>query len=214
MRSTFTGRLGLTDCRFHSANKCIVMEGGGRLDLVAPFFQDWTTNAVRIDAGTVSWVGGTAKIGSPTPLVVITGVPWVTVSGVLFEYEEHVVWDTSGIGANCTFNDTGNGYATSPKLLTPALGSGWVALGSGAAAVGYVKEDRFVRFQGSIKNGATGSITLFTLPIGYRPPTHRFFSVPNDVGVGSVFVQSDGQVRLTTTNNVSVGLDGVRFPTR
>jgi hypothetical protein len=87
---------------------------------------------------------------------------------------------------------------------TPTLGSAWVYYGAPYAVPGYkLMHGNEVWLQGLIKNGTLGN--LFTLPTGYRPGSHKIFTVlahGTDEGIARIDITSDGVVAL---NNFGLG---------
>jgi hypothetical protein len=211
-RGTFTGRLGLSNCRSNLAAKTIVCEGNGRINVDQFYFQAWTSNAVVVSAGDVSVTGSTFKQGSATPVILVTGSPWLTVAGNVIEYDDTGTTIFS-ISATANFSEAGNVDALGCKWETQAMGNSWVNYGAGYHDVAYRKQDGKVRFRGTIKNGTTG--VLFTLPARYRPPGHAFFTLPNNNSFANVQVATDGQVQIATlNNNVSLSLDQIQYSIR
>lgn len=214
-RATFTGRVGFSNCRFHLGNRLVNIEGGGRVNLTGCWFQKWTVNAVRIAAGTATLTGNTFRIGSPNPVVVITGGPWVSASGNLFEAVEHLAWDLTGMTAAARFNESGNTYADAPAWTAVTYQNGWADLGPGFQGVSYTKVDGRVYLRGTAKNGVVALGTpMFTLPTGFRPPSNLLFAVQSNGAFGYLSVASSGVVSVGAGNNTSVSFDGIDFSVR
>ncbi|RFB95233.1 hypothetical protein B5K11_09800 [Rhizobium leguminosarum bv. trifolii] len=102
-------------------------------------------------------------------------------------------------------------------IIWPTLQNNWKPWTSPAIdyAPRAVLRGDVVMLEGLIKQGATANYTtLFTLPPGFRPPTHRFFTVStNNAGaVRQVQVLSSGIVRLGESfAGEFLSLDGVSF---
>lgn len=81
--------------------------------------------------------------------------------------------------------------APAPTAWTaPVLSGTWVNFGGTFAPAGYRKVAGVVYLRGVVRLGADGS-TIFTLPVGFRPPV---------VGAG-------GDLLMPTVSNVAGGLD-------
>ncbi len=80
--------------------------------------------------------------------------------------------------------------------IAPTLLNSWVNFGSGRVEAGYRKfPDGRVEIRGAVKNGASPTSTMFTLPAGYRPSNRLDFpAIYNDVSAAGIKVDSDGVV--------------------
>ncbi|MBP2323591.1 hypothetical protein JOF56_003976 [Kibdelosporangium banguiense] len=101
---------------------------------------------------------------------------------------------------------------------TPPLENSWVNYGQGYATAAYTRtDDGWVRLRGLIRSGLidpNGSRSIFTLPVGYRPPMRHLFSVetaPNENA--RVDVMTSGAVVCLKGNNGWLSLDGISFAT-
>ena len=97
----------------------------------------------------------------------------------------------------------------------PAFQGGWVNYGAGFLSCGFRKfPDGRVKLKGLVLNG-TG--TVFTLPIGYRPPGQYLGPIESNPNVNSrIDITTAGAVSITLGsggNNGFVSLDGVEFDT-
>ena len=96
--------------------------------------------------------------------------------------------------------------------LTPTLINGWVAFGGAEDGPVYYK-DNFgnVKLRGVVKSG-TLSVSIFKLPIGYRPAKNKYFAVISNNVPGFVLIDpSGGVIPLAGTSNVFVALDSISF---
>jgi len=117
----------------------------------------------------------------------------------------------------------GNFFAAGPSFfaageegwIAPTLLNSWVDYAAGWTAAGYrLDPDGYVTIRGLVKNG-TLNTTIFTLPVGYRPPAHELFEVGmNANGRSRIDVNSNGNVSTSgATSNAYQGLSGIRFAT-
>lgn len=214
-RSTFTGRIGLVNCRFHLGSKLVVTEGvtgGGRINLVGCYFQTWTTNAISLTVGTIALTGCTFKTGSASPVIVIAGGAWVSASGNVFEYLDQSVWSLAGATGN--FNESGNTYADGPKWTNVTYQNGWASL-PGFQGVSYKLQDGRVYLRGTAQSGVVALGTpVFTLPVGHRPPLNTVFAMQSNSAFGVLSVEASGLVSVAVGSNVSITLDGLSFAIR
>lgn len=89
---------------------------------------------------------------------------------------------------------------------TPTLAGAWANTGSGFSVAGYYKQDGVVHLRGNLSSG-TG--TIFTLPVGYRPQ-YQIVSGAVATGGGQVQISTSGVVSLTT-GTAPISLDGLSF---
>lgn len=95
----------------------------------------------------------------------------------------------------------------------PAFQNAWVNFGGTDPSASFYKDRGRVYLAGSVKSG-TLAAPIFTLPVGYRPPsdTVRFAVIDGSAGPGgTVIVFASGAVHLQTGNNVFVSLAPVDF---
>lgn len=93
----------------------------------------------------------------------------------------------------------------------PTLTNSWVYYGSPTNPVGYWKDPNgVVHLRGAVKSGTIG-LSVFTLPVGYRPSNTEYFAVVSNGAFGRVVVGSDGGVTPDIGSNVYVTLDGITF---
>ena len=96
--------------------------------------------------------------------------------------------------------------------FTPTLINGWVAFGGAEDGPTYYK-DNFgnVKLRGVVKSG-TLSVSMFMLPIGYRPAKNKYCPVISNNVPGAVLIDpSGGVIPLAGTSNVFVALDSISF---
>ena len=96
--------------------------------------------------------------------------------------------------------------------ITPTLINGWVAFGGAEDGPTYYKDDfGNVKLRGVVKSG-TLSVSMFKLPIGYRPAKNKYFAVISNNVPGFVLIDpSGGVIPLAGTSNVFVALDSISF---
>ncbi|MFD0868757.1 hypothetical protein [Paenibacillus residui] len=103
-----------------------------------------------------------------------------------------------------------------PQWITPALLNGWVGYGGGFTRPQYHKDSQgYVHLRGRIKSGTAGlKITLFWLPLGYRPAnTSLSYSYQDYSGAhkGEITIDPTGEVAIWTNQNSDGKLDGISF---
>ncbi len=95
------------------------------------------------------------------------------------------------------------------------LQNGWVNNGGIVELVSFYKDkEERVYLSGTMRFGNTGSgITLFILPVGYRPALSEFFSVHNSNTTAQIRVDSNGVVSLfgNASNNSGLSMSGISF---
>lgn len=96
----------------------------------------------------------------------------------------------------------------------PAFQNSWANFGGAHAVAGfYMQPDGWVRLKGLVKDG-TNLATIFTLPVGYRPPINIPFTSISDGALCTVEVDTTGTVTKTSGGtNAYVSLAGISFPT-
>lgn len=98
--------------------------------------------------------------------------------------------------------------------IAPTLAGTWVNFGGGMSPAGYRLRGDTVEVRGNVKSG---SGTIFTLPMGYRPAAGSArYIVPAGPGAAIVDVRWDGPVNLVSYlasgTSAHVALDGISFP--
>lgn len=117
---------------------------------------------------------------------------------------------TSGTLSEITDSSGQVNFYEDKAWRVPTLAGSWVqSLGSPYAPVGYKKCGRSVRLSGNV---GSGSGTMFTLPVGFRPlvGTQRFTTIGNNA-LAIVSVAASGAVTLDAGTATSVALDGINF---
>jgi len=96
----------------------------------------------------------------------------------------------------------------------PAFVNSWSSFGGVYSPVGFRKSpDGKVMLRGTAQGGASGT-TMFTLPVGYRPPGGSYIPVLGDGGAAGnfVYVNTDGTVQ-GSRNGTTLHLANVEFDT-
>lgn len=98
-------------------------------------------------------------------------------------------------------------------ISVSSFGSGWVEFGTPTTSVAYRKDGQgFVHLQGTLKSGTVStSVSVFTLPPGYRPSGNKYWAVQADLALGTVEVHPDGTVYITSGSNSFCSLDPIQF---
>lgn len=85
----------------------------------------------------------------------------------------------------------------------PAFGAGWKNAGSGFQVAGFYRAGGIVHLRGVVDLGGS-SLTIFTLPVGYRPAaTEEFGAVLDTAGIALILVTAAGDVNLLFINSPS-----------
>lgn len=87
----------------------------------------------------------------------------------------------------------------------PTLINSWVNYGGTYRTARYRKIGDRVEIEGLVKSGTIGA-TVFTLPVGYRPPQDIPFGVHSNNAFGSLIVFASGAVYAQAGSNASFGL--------
>lgn len=91
------------------------------------------------------------------------------------------------------------------------LNNSWVYFGAPTNPVGYWKDPvGIVHLRGVVKSGTIG-LSVFTLPVGYRPLNTEYFAVVSNGAFGRVVIGSDGGVTPDIGSNAYVTFDGITF---
>lgn len=97
---------------------------------------------------------------------------------------------------------------------TPTLNAPWANYGDPFATAAYRKDGNRVQLRGRVKGGAGGS-SLFTLPLGFRPPAQQTYAVMSDgTSPTHVDIKSNGEVTVAQPTSGVLGglsLDAVAF---
>lgn len=97
--------------------------------------------------------------------------------------------------------------------IAPTLLNSWVTYDANFNEAGYRKDaNGFVHLKGMIKSGSS---TMFTLPVGYRPKvdgTRRYLLTGQcSAGIGRIDIMSNGNVDYVSGANAWFSLDGISF---
>jgi len=86
----------------------------------------------------------------------------------------------------------------------PAFGAGWKNAGSGLQVVGFYRDaEDIVHLRGGVAIGGS-VLTIFTLPVGYRPlATEEFSAVLDTAGSALILITPTGDVDLEFINSPS-----------
>ncbi|MDE1914751.1 MAG: hypothetical protein KGJ57_17370 [Sphingomonadales bacterium] len=107
-------------------------------------------------------------------------------------------------------NDLTPGAWATPVLLSP-----WIAYGGAFEAPRYrIDTSGLVTIEGLVQapsGTSTTSVSLFTLPAGYRPPATLMFNLWSGGGAYRCDVQADGEVVMQACNTAFSSLSGIRF---
>lgn len=103
--------------------------------------------------------------------------------------------------------------ALQPAWIAPTFQNAWVDFGSPDTLAGYHKDQfGWVHIKGKVKTGTIG-LSIFTLPVGYRPLEDYRFAVTSNGAFGSVKISTSGTVVCDIGNNAYVELNGISFRT-
>ena len=82
----------------------------------------------------------------------------------------------------------------------PTFATGWSNFGGTYSNAGYYKDRDRVYLRGAVKNGGTGTSTIFNLPAGYRPPADVVKRISLFNGSGDLLIKANGDVVDNTFN--------------
>ena len=107
--------------------------------------------------------------------------------------------DSSG---NVTFSGTTNAGPSDSGWITPTLNTGYASYpGTEYAPIQYRKIGNVVNISGLLNTSPHG--TVFTLPVGYRPPIRLICPAMSDNGIGRMDIIADGDVTIQNSQNQS-----------
>lgn len=95
---------------------------------------------------------------------------------------------------------------SSSAWTAPTLVNSWVNYGGTLCTARYRKIGDRVEIEGFVKSGTIGA-SVFTLPVGYRPPLDIPFAVHSNIAFGSLVVKAGGTVEAQSGSNTSFGLN-------
>ena len=85
------------------------------------------------------------------------------------------------------------------------------AIANGLELAGFYKDPTgWVHLKGCPSNGTVG-LSMFTLPVGYRPANALLFAVVSNGAIGRLDVLASGVVTLSAGSNVYASLEGISF---
>ena len=153
---------------------------------------------LRVAAGDVVTISGAV------------GRPFITTAGMASDSFLRVFWDGT------TWHETERNYGDLWHEVgddgEPDFGTNWDNA-AGNETVGFLKTEENTVFLKGVATRSSGAvITIFTLPVGYRPGLNRRFAVTANSAFGQVRVLSpaSGAVNLVTGAVANVALDGIR----
>ena len=92
----------------------------------------------------------------------------------------------------------------------PTFLSGWINYGGSNFICGFRKIDNQVFIRGVIKSGTVGQ-AVFTLPIGYRPPSVQRVPCVSGDAYAQINVTTTGDVKVQVGNNSWVDIGRISF---
>src|SRR4051812_22380129 len=117
-------------------------------------------------------------------------------------------------GTQATLNITIDPWHLVGAAGEPAFGAGASNYGGGEEVLGFRKlPDGTVRLKGTI-NAPSLNGTIFTLPVGYRPPALVRISIVSAGVAGSAYITSAGVVAISQGGLSGIDLTGVVFDTQ
>jgi hypothetical protein len=94
--------------------------------------------------------------------------------------------------------------------ITPTLQNSWVTYDGTFNVPGYYRDtSNRVYLRGMVKNGT--AITIFTLPVGYRPAKRELFVAISADALGRLDINIDGTVVRQSGSYSWISLDGISF---
>lgn len=94
--------------------------------------------------------------------------------------------------------------------ITPTFSGNWVNYSTDYNPAGYFKDSLgIVHLRGLVKSGTN---TIFTLPVGYRPAYRELHAVQtNENTIGRIDILTTGEIQMMTGSSVWISLDGITF---
>lgn len=94
----------------------------------------------------------------------------------------------------------------------PAFENSWVNYDTTYNSAAFLMEPGgLVRLKGLVKNGSGATVTIFTLPTGYRPPRYNRFAATANSVFAALDVATTGTVAFLVGSTVNASLDGTWF---
>ncbi|MEI9417089.1 SGNH/GDSL hydrolase family protein [Mesorhizobium sp. Cs1321R2N1] len=144
--------------------------------------------------------------------LIVHRTPDQIVSQKLFAYG---AGNANGHSMSRYADSVGNSWKRWSRVETALpLSNGWVDYASGWAPPMYsISDDGYVQVQGRIKSGTiTANTTVATLPAGFRPSSAIDFVVPTSGGIGQLYVNTDGTVKILSGGDATyTSLNPIRF---
>jgi hypothetical protein len=102
-------------------------------------------------------------------------------------------------------------WPSTEQFSAPTLLNSWVNLGAPYNPAGYYK-DPFgrVHLRGMIKSGTVG-LTVFTLPVGYRPANSELIATASNGAFGILIIDNAGNATINAGTNSYFSLDNITF---
>lgn len=120
--------------------------------------------------------------------------------------------------SNCVYVSTswitvGSGLKHAPNLTAPTFQNSWVDSGEASNALfGFKKEKNSLFIRGRIKNGTSG-LTIFTLPVGYRPIYNIRIIASSIVYSSEITIDTSGNVVVIFTGSpTDINIGMIEFP--
>lgn len=102
--------------------------------------------------------------------------------------------------------------AGNPTIYRPTLLNGWKNYPNYEAAGYYKDSNNRVQLCGLVELGnAASGITIFQLPVGFRPAYRELFPIYSGGTIGRVDVLADGNVVVQTGDSAFLSLSGISF---
>lgn len=120
--------------------------------------------------------------------------------------------NSTAIATTAYVQNQGFASKTLPNWTAPTFQNSWVDFGGGSVCpAGYYKDDMsVVRLRGFVSSGTVG-LTIFNLPVGYRPLHDCNIPVVSNDTFGKLVVKTTGNVVLSIGSNAYVDLSSVSF---
>jgi hypothetical protein len=193
-----------------------VIKGGSNGQTMFTLPAGYRPRTSELSQITYASLGLAALSVSSAGVVAATGVAsgnittWVYLDGFEFDTESVAAYSTGSFPYLPITMDPWHAIGASGE---PAFQNSW-ANAAGSAPVAFRKDSAgVVHLHGGTANG-TNNTTILTLPVGYRPPSTRFFVVLGDAGAAGNYVSIDPNgVILGTRSATTLHLGDIEFDT-